>query len=132
MNDILLSDKNDIQFNQNGDVASAKDIVGDSNAVSESVKQWIKNRILLDYLNGHPEMESLDLLVSEINSTTNNAAVETAVAKYIEEAIMANDLIESCLASVERDDNTLTLFINVNYVITGYATIENIQAMWRL
>jgi len=90
MNDILLSDKNDIQFNQSGDVASAKDIVGNSNAVNESVKQWIKNRILLDYLNGHPEIQ------------------------------------------VTRDDKTLTLFVNVNYVISGYATIENIQAMWRL
>jgi hypothetical protein len=132
MNDIMLSDKNDIQFNQRGSIASAVDLFGDANAVSETVRQWIRNRVLLDYLNGHPEMESLDLLVGEINSNPNTVAVTTAVGKYIEEAIMANELIESCHTEVTRDDKELALFVNINYVVSGSATIENMQAMWRL
>lgn len=132
MNDIILTDKCDIQFNSSGDVATAKDIVGDSSAVYESIKQWIRHRILLDYQNGHPEMESLDLLVSEINTATTVSNVESIVAKYIEEAIMENDLIESCSVTVTRNDATLALYVNINYVISEQATVENIQTIWRL
>jgi len=132
-NDIMLdTETNELTFNARGDLMTAADLVGEDNKINASVKQWVRNRILLDYLNGHPELESLNNYVSELNTDNLEVSTLSTINKYIETALLENEFIESVSVSTSQDKEDLSLILNIDYVVYASASTDSLQAIWEV